>query len=268
MARKLIRAKEAAELVAEAQRGEKMAAPVTIPSIQRLILENTVYIFNVGPWPKTVFMGSLGRKFIPGVAVGSPTAWEQNEQGRWIACEFIEEGTDLKECYVAMEPQPGIVREPLKVDESKRMRWSDEEEGTYVADQILSVGIGHSPQNSLKRIGCFRAAGPIPTDKELEDARALLRITMLEYVKEARLFHAKGPLYSGFIDPVTHHVSARWMNLGDEDWMVKGNPEKRNKCKGCGALVDPGIAICPNGHIMDAALYKEFMAEQEALKGL
>ncbi len=268
MARKLIRAKEAAEMVAEVQRGEKLAAPVTIPSIQRLILENTVYIFNVGPWAKIVFMGSLGRKFIPAVAVGSPTAWEQNEQGRWIPCEFIEEGADLKQCYAAMEPQPGIVREPLKVDESKRMRWSDEEEGTYVADQILSVGIGHSPQNSLKRIGCFRSADPVPTDKELGDARALLRITMLEYVKEARLFHAKGPLYTGFIDPETHHVAARWMNLEDEDWMVKTNPEKRDRCKGCGALVDPGIATCPNGHIMDAALYKEFMAEQAALKEL
>jgi hypothetical protein len=267
MAKRMIQAKEAAELVAQAQRGERLAAPVTIPSIQRLILENTVYIFNVGPWARTVFMGSLGRKFIPGVAVGSPTAWEQNEKGRWVPCEYIEEGADLKESYAAMEPQPGIVREPLKVDESKRMRWSDEEEGTYVADQILGIGIGHSPQNSLKRIGCFRAKGPVPTEKELQDARDLLRITMLEYVKEARMYHANGPKYADFIQPETHHVSARWLNLEDEDWLVKRNPEQRNKCKGCGALVDPGIATCPNGHIMDAALYREFMAEQEALKG-
>ena len=268
MAKRIIRADEAAKAVAAAQRGEKLTAPVTIPSIERLILENTVYIFNVGPWAKTVFMGSLGRKFIPGVAVGSPKAWEQDEKGRWVPSEFIEDGADLKECYAAMEPQPGIVREPLKVDESKRMRWSDEEEGTYVADQILGVGIGHSPQNSLKRIGCFRAAGPVPTEKQLQAARDLLRITMLEYVKEARMYHAQGPKYADFIQPETHHISARWLNLEDEDWLIKRNPEQRMKCKGCGALVDPGIATCPNGHIMDADLYREFMAEQEALKGL
>lgn len=266
MAKRIIRADEAAKSVAAAVRGDKMSAPVTIPSIARLILENTVYIFNVGPWTRKVYMGSLGIKFIPGVAVGSPTDWEQDNNGTWVASEFIQDGDDLKDSYAAMEPQPGIVREPLKVDESKRMRWSDEEEGTYVADQILGIGIGHSPQHSHTRIGCFRAAGPLPTDKELYDARALLRATMMEYIKEARMFHAQGPKYADFITPETHHVAARWLNLEDEDWLVKRNPEQRTKCKGCGALVDSGIATCPNGHIIDAVLYREFMAEQEALR--
>jgi hypothetical protein len=81
------------------------------------------------------------------------------------------------------------------------------------------------------------------------------------------MYHAQGPKYADFIQPETHHVSARWLNLEDEDWLVRRNPEQRLKCKGCGALVDPGIATCPNGHIMDAQLYREFMAEQEALKG-
>ena len=72
---KIITAKEAAGRVAEEIRGERMTAPSTIPSMKRLILEKSVYIFNVGPWAKTQFMGSLGRFFIPANAVGSPCSW-------------------------------------------------------------------------------------------------------------------------------------------------------------------------------------------------
>lgn len=236
----------------------KRTVPPVLPSIQAMSDEKTVHVFNVGPWPQVRFLGSLGRFFIPACTEGAPKVWERNENGVFEASEFVD--GDPKTQYAAMEPLPGIVREPLPTDE-KQMHWA-EYEGKEVADQILGVGMMHSKAHSLNRLGIFRAAGKTPTKDELAAAREEMKKYMLLMIQEARTAYAIGPKEAeAQIRPEIHMVCARWLNLQDEGWMVNANPESRLKCEMCSKLSDAGTVICSGcGYIFDEAKYKQFKA--------
>lgn len=243
-------------------------------SIQGLIKENTVHVFNVGPWGYRENMGSFGYYFIPACEVGAPMEWERMKaptaQGDAYVPDHWEEGeyrvTDPKTEYAAMKPLPGLMVEPLPTDIDK-CTWNMKDEGRYFANELLGVGIGHSQQNSLVRKGCFIAAGKAPTEKELAAARAELAKFMGEQILEADRAWAAGPQKAEqVIRPEIHHVCAQWMNLTDRDWLRGTKPQGRVKCEMCGLLVDEGIATCTNGHIVDADAYKRAVAQQEAIK--
>ena len=47
--------------------------------------------------------------------------------------------------------------------------------------------------------------------------------------------------------------------------MTDSAPSGQIRCKLCGAMSDTDVAMCQNGHIINPALYAEYMAEQEGL---
>lgn len=199
----------------------------TIPklpaSVQRIADENTVHIFNVGPWPHTRELGSIncmvGARFIP-------------------KCEKGQE-------YAAAVPIPGIIAEPVPIDE-KHMELR-QEEGRYVAEQILGVGKHLDPRNSLVKYGVFIAEGKVPTKAELKEARKNLFAYYQELVAEARTAYATGPKEAeATIRPSLHHVAARELNLNDEPWLVNAMPEGRQTCPSCGVKCDHQVILCHN----------------------
>ena len=242
------------------------------PQIAEMIRTETVHVFNVGPWGFKENMGSLGIFFMPACEVGAPMEWERLKMpntGKYVP-DHWEPGdlrvTDPKTQYAAMKPLPGIMAEPLPMQQDESM-WSLKDSGRYFANELLGVGIGHSAQNSHVRRGCFVAGGKKPTKDELDAARAQLQAYMEETVRDADLAWAQGPLRAEqVIRPELHHVCAQWLNLTDRDWLRGTKPQGRVKCEMCGLLVDEGIATCINGHIVNADAYKRATAQQEAIK--
>ena len=272
-----ISAAEAATRMAQYLRdktGKNRRIPPVNSSIQDLIRENTVHVFNVGPWGYRENMGSFGYYFIPACVEGAPMEWERlkapvSAPGIYVP-DHWEEGeyrvTDPHTEYAAMKPLPGLMLEPLpkEIDECT---WNMQDEGRYFASELLGVGIGHSQQNSHVRRGCFVAAGKEPTKKELEAARAELTKYMSEQILEADRAWAQGPQKAEqIIRPEVHHVCAQWLNLTDREWLRGTKTQGRVKCEMCGLLVDEGIATCQNGHIVDAEAYKRAVAQQDAIK--
>lgn len=257
------------------QNGRQRRIPSVNPQIQEMIKRDTVHVFNVGPWAYRENMGSFGFFFIPACEVGAPMEWEklptrtQSDPGRYVP-DVWEEGerhvVDPKTEYAAMRPLPSLMVEPMPKDQDS-CELNMQDSGRYFANELLGVGIGHAAHSSHVRKGCFIAADKIPTKQELSAARGELEKYMAEMVLEADRAWAQGSVAAEqIIRPEIHHVCAHWMNLEDRDWLRGTKPQGRIKCMGCGAMVDQGIATCPNGHIVDADAYKAFVKQQEEIK--
>ncbi|MGH9343302.1 MAG: hypothetical protein ACRD3Y_03110 [Bryobacteraceae bacterium] len=192
--------------------------PELPPMLKKISDEQTVTICNVGPWAHKRALGSLGEFFIPACPKG--------------------------EAYAAARPLPGIVVEPIPVDERNfELR---QEEGRYVAEQIVGIGKMLAPGNSFVKYGVFIAAAKEPTKKELDAARAELRKHYQELVQEARSAYAQGPKETEATIRETHRLAARELNLADEPWLVTANPEARQKCPACGTMAAAEVILCPN----------------------
>lgn len=192
--------------------------PELPPMLKKIAEEQTVHIFNVGPWAHRRALGSLGEFLIPACPKG--------------------------ESYAAMAPVPGIVVEPIPVDE--RHFELRQEEGRYIAEQVVGIGKMLAPGNSFVKYGVFIAAGKEPTKKELDAARAELRKHYTELVQEARSAYAQGPKEAEATIRETHRIAARELNLNDEPWLVIANPEARQKCPACGTMAGGEVILCPN----------------------
>jgi uncharacterized OB-fold protein len=48
--------------------------------------------------------------------------------------------------------------------------------------------------------------------------------------------------------------------------MTSAAPVGRVKCKMCGRVVDPDVAMCEGGHIVNNSLYMAAMIEQQNVK--
>jgi hypothetical protein len=252
--------------------GKQRRIPPVNQSIQDMIRENTVHVFNVGPWGYRENGGSFGYFFIPACEVGAPMEWERLKMPAAAPGVYVpdhwEEGarrvTDPKTEYAAMKPLPGLMMEPLpkEIDECV---WNMQDEGRYFANELLGVGIGHSQQNSYVRRGCFVAAGKTPTEKELKAARAELAKYMSELVLEADRAWAAGPQKAEqIIRPEIHHVCAEWMNLKDRAWLRGTDPQAQAECPACGENVKSAAMTCKScGFILDKAKYEA--AKKEGL---
>lgn len=265
--------KAALDYVAKHTGRERRVPPVN-ESIQD-IARKTVHVFNVGPWGFRENGGSFGYKFIPACEVGAPMEWERlkatpAQPGVYVP-DHWEEGErhviDPRTEYAACVPLPGLMMEPMPNTQEDCI-WNMQDTGEYFADEVLlKIGIGHSKQNSNVRLGVFRAAGKVPTEAELTAARAELTAYMTEAILDADRAWSAGPIKAEqVIRPEIHHVCAHWLNLTDRDWLRGTKPQGRVQCKMCGLMVEEGIATCANGHIVNAAAYKEAVAQQEAIR--
>lgn len=245
--------------------GKQRLNPPVNASIQTMIRENTVHLFNVGPWGTRENMGSFGYKFIPPCVVGAPMEWKRKPRAAAAPGVFVpdmwEPGdrlvTNPRTEYAAFEPLPGLMVEYMPQDERKT-ELNMQDDGTYFGEQLLGVGIGRAFNSSWIRRGCFIAAGKEPTAAELKAARAELAKFMAEQVLEADRAWAAGPQKAEqVIRPEIHHVCAEWMNLKDRAWLRGTDPQVQAECPSCGENVKAAAMTCKScGFILDKMRYE------------
>ena len=215
----------------------------TVPDqVKEWAREHPVRVFNVGPWPQRVLLGSLGQFTIPACPEGAP----------WI--EMTKYDPHRGQLIPALD---GLVFEPLKEDGRFSIRQHD---GVQVADAILGIGSFQNPQNALTRFGCFKSkCGPglPPFKEELEAASAALKQYLMSLVIDVRRAYADGKV--GEVRGKDHYTAARLLKLSpaQEPWLKDIVVETDEVCPGCGSGYKKGIAVCRECRtILDEEKYK------------
>ena len=227
------------------------AIPPVLPEIEEL-KKKKVHVFNVGPWPMLVNTGSTGSFLIPACPEGTP---------------YVELLVRDAHCN-DVPPISYIMDElyPQSEDEYRRLQ----ERGKDFAKSMIGLGRGQSPSNALTHQGVFVAEGEKPTAEELEGAHAKLKAYCEGVVRQiADIYQTDRKAFSQIVRPKVHFVAAHYLNLDnpvDAPWMTSAAPQGRTKCKMCGRVVDPDVAMCEGGHIVNQELYLAAMAEQENVK--
>ena len=172
-----------------------------------------IRIFNVGPWSWIRPMGSWGTFTIPACPAGKKHS---------IALDVP---------YLAHETYPDA-------ESTNKMR-NRFEDGADLALAILGEGPFQSKDHGFSRFGVFIAAGDTPTEEELDAAKAKLTQWYESQVAEADNFWNAGPMQ--YQNIVKEHREAA-IALGQErEWL---KPLKQTiECPGCGARVNPNIAV-------------------------
>lgn len=220
---------------AEAQIAEMNRVIVSpIPKEMRDFAEkNTIRIFNVSNRTFECGLGTLGTFTI-------------------LPCEPGQKYS--KPCSI-----PGIVNEGLR-KEMNALDWR-QWSGRDVALDIMGQGPFKHKSNDLARWGVFIAAGDVPTEKELAEAKKRLYHEYEEMVKEGNRIHGQGPLHAQDISDA-HREAATILNA-----RVPWNApvESRQLCPGCGEYVAQNIikhVVC--GYIFNPELAKKHMEQKSA----
>lgn len=183
-----------------------------------------VHIFNVGPFPHFVPLGSMGTFVIPACPPGEP---------------YIESLTKLH--LLEDEIYPGFRdREP------KRLR----EDGRKMAIEIIGEGRNQDKRNSRRKWGVFVAAGEKPTQKELDDARAELFVLASENVAFMDSVHGRDPrlAYDILRASTNFYKFADVLKLTGKEkgWLSQSEPARKVKCEACHVMVEPDAPLCYN----------------------
>ena len=133
--------------------GKNRRVPPINMSIQQMIRENTVHVFNVGPWGYRESMGSFGFFFIPACEVGAPMEWKRVKPPAAAPGVFVpdmwEEGdrhvADPRTEYAAMRPLPGLMVEPLPT-EIDQCTWNMQDEGAGTSPMRFWVSVSVIPR--------------------------------------------------------------------------------------------------------------------------
>lgn len=225
-------------------RKERVAPPEL--TLMQQYKQQRVRIFNVGPWRHEVPCGSAGTFIIPACPLGTA---------------YVEMSTPLH----AVEDELVIVSEK----EYKRLQ----DEGRYIANEILGRGRGRDRKGSLDHLGVFIAEGQVPTEKELEDARANLHVKCQEYINEMRTYwDIDRKTAHTMYKPAIHGMAAKILGLHEEEWMLSKTPKAPEKvttvkCEGCRTEVEADAPMCFKcGGVVNPDTYVEYMAKQENIK--
>jgi hypothetical protein len=170
-------------------------------------------------------------------------------------------------------PLHAVEDELVIVSEKEYKRLSDE--GTHIANEILGRGRGRDRKGSLDHFGVFIAAGDVPTEVELEGARAQLHVKCQEYISEMRtLWDIDRKTAHEVYKPSIHGMAAKVLGLNGEDWMTAKTPQKAakvdtTKCKGCRTEVEADAPTCFKcGGVVNKEAWIEWRTEQDDILSL
>jgi len=238
-----ITAAEAAQIIHEEQRqlNNGRALPPTLNRIRVMMETETFSICNVGPWPYFVERGPLS-VFIPA----------------------YDKANDPKKLGYAMSaPMPEVRREAKIISENEFGYFEDD--GRMVANDLIGVGFGMAPQNSLVQYGVFVPAGREATAAEVQAAREKLSLYVDRLIEEARDAYDKGPEERKNVITDRHLLAARTRGI-NEKWVHHQHTQESVQCQMCGSFNPAGIAMCKCGSIIDPELYRKLKAQQDAMK--
>ncbi len=237
-----ITAQEAHQIIAEEQRqlNNGRSLPLTLDRIRLLMKEESFPICNVGPWSHRCERGCL--------SVVIPAYDPKNDPE--------------KLGYAKSEPMPSIRREAKIVSETE-FGWV-EDDGHFVARDLIGIGFGLAPQNSLVQYGVFVPAGRDATLEEIAAAKLELSRYYDRLIEEARDAYDKGPEERKNVISDRHLLAARVRGL-DEKWVHHQHTQESVKCEMCGKFNPAGVAKCQCGTILDFDLYQRLQAKQDRM---
>ena len=215
--------------------------PVPPPELEitREYKKRRVRIFNVGPWHHVIPCGSAGPFFIPPCPEDKP---------------YVEMLTPLHELEEELYPSR---------DKKEYKRLQDE--GRKMAIDIIGEGRNQDRKQSLRHTGVFIAAGEIPTDQEVAEAKTELIPycqQMCDYMD--RLWDRDRKLAYDVYQAETFGKAARVLNLVGKPWQSQGEPSTNIKCPACRVSVEPDAPICHNCKgIVNQEAYLTWKAQQE-----
>lgn len=238
-----ITAQEAQRIIREEQRqlNNGRHLPPTLGRIRRLIETESVYICNVGPWPRLIETGSLKSFLVP--------AYDP---------KLDPEGLG----YVRSQPIPGVFQQAYIANEDNYGYYQDD--GRQVALEAIGIGFGMNPANSIVKEGFFVPEGTEPTAAEVRAAKEALSKYFDELIEEARDAYDKGPAERKAVIGERHILAARVKGL-DERWVHHQHTQESVRCEMCGKYNPAGVAKCQCGSILDAELYRKLMRQQKEM---
>ncbi len=239
--------------------GQRRRIPMRMRIIEEMKNKQKIHIFNVGPWAQMVNTGSTGSFFIPACPEGTPyvelLAWD---------------GDRNSSTFGQMVPPISVIMDELIIkseDEMTRL----EEDGRKFAESMIGIGPSQNPDFALTRFGIFVAAGDKPTDEELAKAHEALNEECRQTVRYAADIYATDrATFSRVVRPAVHFVAAHVLgrdNPVDSPWMLEAAPVGRLKCKVCGRICEPDVAMCEGGHIINEEKYIEYKLQEERIMG-
>jgi len=204
-----------------------------------------VHIFNVGPFPHTIPLGSPGIFYIPACPFDAP---------------YVESLTKLHELEEEFYPAKDK-REPMK-------RLSSE--GRKMAIDILGEGRNQDKRFSRRKVGVLIAAGDTPTTAELEAAKGELRTYCAAQIGIMdQLWDRDRKLAYDVFRPETFGACARVLGLTGKDkaWLAQGAASDNIECPVCRTSIRPDAMKCFNCHeVVNVEAYKAHKAALAAAK--
>lgn len=215
----------------------------TMPDIIRKVsAENSVYIFNVGPWAHARELGSAGIYRIPACPEG------QEYSVPVVIDGIVGEPYPMNEVACVTLPTCGDPRQ-----------LTGEGSGLALAKQIIGDGPFISKAASYVKFGVFISLTPKPTKDALAEANATLQRTHLALIREANAAYMKDPTNrEGVIQSAWHFVSAHALMKTKAECPWLGDslaPAGRDNCPGCGAVYNVGLEKCSCGRVLNKAKY-------------
>ena len=221
--------------------GIRRTLPPTLLSIQRMMVENSILVCNVGPWNHICERPSL-----------------------FVLIPAYDPAKDEKKLgYSAADPFPAIHRFAKIVSEDE-MGWC-EDDGRTVLRDLIGIGAGMPASRSLVHRGVFIPEEKLPNREEIAQANGRLDEYTEYLIAEARDAYDAGPVQRKAVIGDEHIWAGRRRGL-NEPWLTYKHTEKSVRCQNCGTWNPQGIARCsgPNcGHVIDFELHFKLEAEQK-----
>ena len=203
---------------------------------------NAVYIFSVGPWVQYIRRGPHCYD-VPACAAGKP--------------------------YSAPVKIPGIVTEDYPDSETtmKMLQY----DGYQTALDLIGVGIGMTPQESLLRFGVAVSRQWPPSQEDLDKANARLDQHCSNLVGEMNQAYSEGPAAARITFQARYHNAAAdrlKRTKVDCPWYGSNlaTASERMACPFCGEAMAAQLPKCPNcKEIVNQTAYKAAQAEARGL---
>lgn len=234
-----ITAEEAGQIVMAEQRrlNNSRRLPVTLDRIRVLMQEEAFPICNVGPWLHQIRRACIAFD-IPG---------------------YDPANDDQKLGYAQSPLQPSVARMARIIDEDE-FGWF-EDDGHVQALDLIGVGHGLHPHNSLVQYGVFVPKGKRPIAPEIAAAKGELMTYRDRLIQDAREAYDKGPAERAATIGERHLWAARSAGL-NEKWVHNQHTQESVQCVSCGRFNAAGVAKCQCGIILDFDLHFKIETEQ------
>lgn len=237
MATAVVTLEEARKAVAAESRKRNFKIVEQIPGIiSGLAKEKAIFIFNVGPKTFTRSLGSLGTYTVP-------------------ACP------DGKQVSPPLKID-GVILERVATDMDKMA--NRYEEGLAVAQDILFIGRGYTPDLNMENQGLFICETPTPSKEQISEAKRKLRLSLQKVVDHADILEGQGKR-----DQIGEMEREAARTLGVTKAWLSTAPKEASECPACGQMVNIEAVKCKCGAVLDwekAKIYfpQEYLAYKQA----